>query len=336
MAPAATEPPSPTPASADANAAAAKNTPSPTPAAAQEATPTATPAQAGQAGVYCLNKAAFYDDVTIPDGTVFRQGDAFVKTWRLKNEGTCTWGPAYKLAFAGGDSMNGPQTMPLPEVKAGDIFDLSVNLTAPANGGTYVGHYVFMDPQGGPFGVNAGGIDDIWVKIVVSYIVPGQDPKPTPDPAAPPPSAEVPGCTFQPNDSYLSQVLALINQARTAANLPALTLNAKLAAAAQVHSVDMACRNYWGHIGSDGSDWYARVKAQKYNYAYASENVYVGSPQYGGDAQGAFDWWWKSPIHHDNMMSKKVTEIGIGYAFTTTSQYGGYYTIDFGKPVFGK
>src|SRR5687768_151168 len=35
--------------------------------------------------------ARFIKDVSIPDGTVFAPGASFTKTWRMRNEGTCTW-----------------------------------------------------------------------------------------------------------------------------------------------------------------------------------------------------------------------------------------------------
>src|SRR5512138_1314450 len=35
-------------------------------------------------------------DVTIPDGTQMTPGQQFVKTWKIKNDGICTWGAGYK------------------------------------------------------------------------------------------------------------------------------------------------------------------------------------------------------------------------------------------------
>ena len=86
------------------------------------------------------------------------------------------------------------------------------------------------------------------------------------------------------------------------------------------------------HAGSDGSTWYSRIQAQDYTYAYATENIYVGNPAFGGTPEGAFDWWMNSPVHRDNILSAKVTEIGIGYAYSESSTYGGYYTLNFARP----
>jgi uncharacterized protein YkwD len=219
--------------------------------------------------------------------------------------------------------MNGPQSVPLPTVNPGDIFNISVNLTSPANGGTYLGDWEFQRPDGTRFGVNSNGVDMIWVKIVVSYIVVGPTATPNPISAS---------CNGQTNTDYINQVLTLINNARVSNNLSPLTLNDKLSAAAQAHSNDMACNDFVDHVGSDGSTWYTRVKAQGYTYSYASENIYVGNPTFGGDAQGAFTWWMNSQVHRDNILSPKVTQIGIGYTFYDKSTYGGYFTVDFGHP----
>lgn len=140
------------------------------------------------------------------------------------------------------------------------------------------------------------------------------------------------GCQVSYNDSYISQILDLINNARANNGLPGLSLQDPLSAAATAHSQDMACNNFTSHTGSDGSSWYDRIRAQRYNDAYASENIYYGSPSFGGDAQGAFDWWWNSPVHKANILNPTITEIGIGYVFNSNSSYGGYYTVDFAKP----
>jgi hypothetical protein len=36
------------------------------------------------------DKLEFVADVSVPDGTTFKPGDTFVKTWKLKNSGTST------------------------------------------------------------------------------------------------------------------------------------------------------------------------------------------------------------------------------------------------------
>jgi len=287
----------------------------------------------------CTNTAGFFGDVTIPDGTSFQQNIPFVKTWAIRNEGTCHWGPDYSLIFFGGDQMSGPLSVPLPATMPEEIADISVNLKSPSSGGTFTGVWVFQDPTGKRFGVNSEGIDQIWVKIGVTIfneqgvIVPVGA---TPLPSATPSVNETPNpqnvCIPQRNNDYEQQILQMINDARAQKNLNPLALNSKLSSAAYAHSTDMACNNFVDHVGSDGSTWFTRVQAQNYTYSYASENIYVGNPAFGGTPDGAFTWWMNSQVHRDNILSTKVSEIGIGYAYYSNSTYGGYYTLDFAKP----
>lgn len=300
--------------------------PSQTPQVEATAAPTqAAPVLGDQ--VECIDKAAFFGDVTAPDIAGFAQDTEFVKTWKIRNEGTCTWGQGYKLVFAGGNNLNGPQETGMPAAAPGDIIDVSVKLKSPTGGGLFTSLWEFQNPSGKRFGVNSNGKDLIWVKVSVSWN--------TPTPSSP--GSGVPqslGCSIQRNSDYENTLIDLINNARQQQNLPALELSNPLSAAAMVHSTDMACADFVDHTGSDGSSWFTRIAAQGYDYAFASENIYVGNPTFGGDAQGAFTWWMNSKVHRDNILSKKVSQIGIAYAFNPSSTYGGYYTLDFAKPTF--
>lgn len=283
----------------------------------------------------CTDTAAFFADVTVPDGMAFQQNVEFVKTWRIRNEGTCTWGAGYALVFHSGDLMSGPLTSAMPEAKPGELLDISVPLKSPSSGGTFIGYWEFRDPYGVRFGVNSGGIDLIWVKIGVTIYNPNGVVVPigaTPAPTQAAPAGGGGVCGEQTNPDFEQQVLTLINGARAEAGLPALTLQSQLAAAALAHSTDMGCNNFVDHAGSDGSTWYTRIRAQGYNYSFATENIYVGDPAFGGTPQGAFDWWMNSRIHRDNILSSKVTQIGIGYVYVPGSSWGGYYTLNFAKP----
>jgi uncharacterized protein YkwD len=280
----------------------------------------------------CTDNAAFFDDVTIPDGTSFKQSIPYTKTWQIRNEGTCTW-DGYKLVFAGGSQMDGPLSTSIPVVKPGETANISVDLKSPPQGGLFTGLWEFENKQGKRFGVNSGGVDLIWVKISVTWYAEGETAGSSKTSAASVPVAPVgSACQVQQNQDYVNQVLALINQARAENGVPALTLQDKLSAAAFGHSQDMACNDYVDHTGSDGSSWTNRVQAQGYSYTYVSENIYVGDPTFGGDAAGAFTWWMNSDVHRRNILSTKVTSIGIGYAYYPNSTYKGYYTVNFAKP----
>src|SRR5512138_45349 len=68
--------------------------------------PTVAPTEAGPTPTTagpCTNSASFVADVTIPDYTHLDSKEAFTKTWRVKNSGTCSWTSNYKAVYARGD-----------------------------------------------------------------------------------------------------------------------------------------------------------------------------------------------------------------------------------------
>ncbi|RJP47451.1 MAG: hypothetical protein C4583_16510 [Anaerolineaceae bacterium] len=86
------------------------------------------------------DKAQFVSDITIPDGTTMTPGEAFTKTWRIKNIGTCTWS-GYSLVFDSGNSMSGAASSAIANTPPGGTIDISINLTAPAATGNYRGYW---------------------------------------------------------------------------------------------------------------------------------------------------------------------------------------------------
>jgi hypothetical protein len=99
--------------------------------------------------------------VTIPDDTELAPNTEFVKTWRLRNSGTCDWGKGFQFVFVEGDQMDGPAAVSVSPTLAGDSVDVSVPLRAPQTSGTYRGRWRMRTPDGQPFG------DRPFVRIVV-------------------------------------------------------------------------------------------------------------------------------------------------------------------------
>lgn len=130
------------------------------------------------------------------------------------------------------------------------------------------------------------------------------------------------------NKAFEEILLNLINQERASQGLNQLVLEPRLITAARVHSLDMACENYFNHTGSDGSSPFQRIGTSGYPYEAAGENIYAGSGPYNC-AQEAFKAWMKSATHQEVMLNKHFEEIGIGYAFNPESTYGGYFTAVF-------
>jgi polar amino acid transport system substrate-binding protein len=146
----------------------------------------------------CVDGMAFVADVTYPDKNMtappeVTPGQSFVKTWRVKNTGACSWVSGYQLVFAYGNtpaaSMSGKPVPITSPVAPGTTKDLSAALIAPTAPGTYQGFWQMVNDHGTPFG------QTIWVGIKVV------DPaKPTP---APIPAPSITSFTVSPSSINL-------------------------------------------------------------------------------------------------------------------------------------
>lgn len=124
-------------------------------------------------GQQTCDKARFVRDITIPDGTVFSPEERFTKTWLLENTGTCTWTPGYTLVFVEGDRMSAPVELKLTDqdVNPGEEIEVSVNLIAPVDTGTYQADFQIRNANGQIFGLGDEGDKTFWVRVQVA--VPG-------------------------------------------------------------------------------------------------------------------------------------------------------------------
>lgn len=114
------------------------------------------------------NDATFLEDVTIEDGTIFPPGKDFLKVWRLRNVGSCTWSTDYDLVFVGGNRMGAQSVIPLAEtVKPGESVELGAYMIAPQAPGNYRGFWMLRNQDGKRFGVGADADDSLWVEIKV-------------------------------------------------------------------------------------------------------------------------------------------------------------------------
>ncbi len=148
---------------------------------------------------------------------------------------------------------------------------------------------------------NIGGLGSLLIMLLVLYIA-----------------------TANAQEDVAAQVLERINRARADANLPALTRNAQLDAAAQGHANDLLQNGAeLGHRGSDGSTIRQRIARA----GFAGDTV--------GENWAAFraldtimEFWLNDPPHRKNILHGKFREIGIGVA---TRPNGGLIIVtDFG------
>lgn len=139
-------------------------TDTPTPEPTNTPAATNTPAPTATAKSTC-DAIIFVSDVTVPDGTEFTAGATFTKTWRLRNAGTCTWTVDYDVVFDTGAAMGGPAAQALTgSVAPGQEVDISVELTAPAEPGTYRGNWKLRNASGVVFGLPGPFYVEISVK----------------------------------------------------------------------------------------------------------------------------------------------------------------------------
>jgi uncharacterized protein YkwD len=134
-------------------------------------------------------------------------------------------------------------------------------------------------------------------------------------------------CSFDENAEFVTQLEDLINDERTAAGLPALTINAQLSAAAEAHATDMLCNNYVSHLGLDGSTPEQRVEAAGFDASLVVENLFALHPAYGGNPQAAIDWWTTDPVSKADLLNEDTTAFGIAYVSSDTSLFGGYFVV---------
>jgi hypothetical protein len=133
--------------------------------------PTAVPPTQAPTQDTC-NRASWVEDITYPDGSVLLPNKDFVKTWRVKNVGTCTWNTSYAVVYYSGDQMGAPAASPLlGNVAPGATVDLSVNMKSPGTNGEYRGDFMLRSDTGLIFGTGSLYTASIYNEIKVSSIM---------------------------------------------------------------------------------------------------------------------------------------------------------------------
>lgn len=106
-----------------------------------------------------------------------------------------------------------------------------------------------------------------------------------------------------------TEVVKLTNRARAGSGCRPLTHDAKLRAAADRHSADMAAKGYFDHTSQDGRSAGDRIGAAGFAPVRTwGENIAMGQRTAASVVQG----WLDSPGHRANIMNCKFTHIGVG------------------------
>lgn len=119
-------------------------------------------------------------------------------------------------------------------------------------------------------------------------------------------------CTGQPPAPTVGaapapEVIVLLNDARTARGVAALTEDPALTRAAMAHVADMAAKGYFDHRAPDGSTPLRRMRAAGFDACYAAENIARG--QRSGAA--VMDSWAGSEGHRRKMFSPDPRAVGV-------------------------
>lgn len=103
-----------------------------------------------------------------PDGTIFKPGEQFLKTWRILNSSNCVWNTSYKLVFWDGDLLGGGYVYNFPQTLGpGESAEVSIALVAPDAPGEYRSEWKLQTPDNRTFGVGQYS-EALWTEIVVS------------------------------------------------------------------------------------------------------------------------------------------------------------------------
>lgn len=98
---------------------------------------------------------------TILDGTKMNPGENFIKTWTLRNAGTCDWSTDTRIVFEDGDLLGAPTSVKIDRVvRPGETYVVEIPMQAPASDGNYTGVWRFTAADGTKMG-------KYWVKITV-------------------------------------------------------------------------------------------------------------------------------------------------------------------------
>jgi hypothetical protein len=119
------------------------------------------------------NKVFFLSDVNVPDGTTIKSGATFTKTWKIQNSGSCTWTTLYSAVPFSNDptspAISGDNEYRLKaNVMPGGILEVSVQMIAPKEEGTYTQVWKMQDDQGNYFGIGGAAGAGWYVNIDVT------------------------------------------------------------------------------------------------------------------------------------------------------------------------
>lgn len=108
-------------------------------------------------------------------------------------------------------------------------------------------------------------------------------------------------------DEFANEVVRLVNEERAKAGLPALTVDAGAASAAQVRAKET--ETSFSHTRPDGSSFNSALTQAGVNFRGAGENIAYGQ----NSPEKVMESWMNSSGHRANILNSSYTSIGVGH-----------------------
>lgn len=109
---------------------------------------------------------------------------------------------------------------------------------------------------------------------------------------------------------FQTRVVQLTNQERQKNGLNALIMDTKVSKVAQTKAEDMASNNYFSHTSPTYGSPFKMLKDFGVDYKTAAENIAQGQTT----PEQVVNSWMNSSGHRQNILSKDITHIGVGYS----------------------
>lgn len=129
-----------------------------------------------------------------------------------------------------------------------------------------------------------------------------------------------------PLQSLEQEVFRLVNSERAKQGLPALTYNWEVARVARFKSQDMINKGYFAHNSPTYGSPFRMMENFGLRFSAAAENIAMGQRT----PQEVMNSWMNSAGHRANILSRSITQIGVGAAKKSNGTL--YWTQMFIKP----
>lgn len=110
--------------------------------------------------------------------------------------------------------------------------------------------------------------------------------------------------------NFQTKVIQLTNQERQKNGLQPLTMDPKVSKVAQTKAEDMTSKHYFSHTSPTYGSPFKMLEDFGVDYKTAAENIAQGQTT----PEQVVNSWMNSSGHRQNILSKNVTHIGVGYS----------------------